>query len=104
MVRKEESPMKTTISTYPRQLYQPPIPKPSASRDLSTEEKAALWDEAAALHAEEHKIASEINRLVFKRQSFQGQREALFSQGKPKGRNEVCSLCSMETCNCERLG
>lgn len=81
--------------TKPRPIRQAPKPSNQA-RELTIEEKAALWDESTLLHLEELKAEAEIVR---QKQIIAGNRakiKALYSRGRTgAGLVEVCSLCNL---------
>lgn len=94
-------------ATKPNWRTQPPTatPKPSATaRELSVEEKAALWDEAEAYHNQGLALQAEIDRLRFRQQSLKGKHDALFERGASKTvAVGPCTTCQYDICQCERL-
>lgn len=106
--RRKETVIAMVTQQYPRSLYKPPTsaPKPSAHyQELSLEEKAALWDEAQALHQQARDAQLEIDRLRFRQQSLKGKRDALFERGGSRNIDfGPCSQCGFSNCVCERMG
>lgn len=95
--------------TYSNTNPVPKQPQPAANaRALTTEEKAALWDQAQALYKEARQAQAEIDRLRYRLINLQIQSDTLFSQGRPDSSSTIdlgpCSQCGFSSCICERIG
>lgn len=94
-------------TNFPYQLYK--APKVHPARELSIEEKAALYDEAQAFHQREREIQIEMDRLRFEQQTIRGKHNALFERvGRGLDSKTIdlgpCHGCGFTNCICERIG